>query len=243
MHQLYYIEHDAIEAADSLCIYTQIKSIPTYLQLLCNAHHLLDPSAKIPYKPLMLTGSYTQWVIGGELNYQYVLLSLLQMLNRYSAFSGREHACRELVTSVLHPPEDMEEIWTEPPVYSLPIAVRESFDADSRDYSLYCHRQAYVEKLSEFFTKPDRYLDFWDSIPTWMPFTQVEAREQKVRHYEKYSKEAQNVRYTRSLASLGVVSAKGATLQTYKEAIKMSEIEPYENDEVPVNDPSLGQGD
>jgi hypothetical protein len=243
MLTVYYLEDDPIEAVDSLCIFTQVRTISIYLQLLCNAHHICCSPKEMPYKASSLTGMYSQWVIQGEKNYEYVLLGLLQLLNRYKQFNGKEHACRKLTTSVLRVPDSMADEaygWTIPPVYINPKRpnlldpIAREFEVGTKEYIMACHRANYLYRLKGYFEPSKgsiKNIEFWDKIPEWMPFREAPSRDQVVSNNPLIGAPLESP-YKRKLSSLGVVSCYLPGFTPAQEEADISKIaEEYEDTE------------
>ena len=202
--QFYFLDNDPITSANSLCLFSQQNAINTNTQLLSNVHHLLlsmDPKKLL--RPFGIHNRYTKWVAEGELNYTWVVLCTIQLLNNYAEIRGKEHSYRAVLSKFLHPPDTLKAIQTKPTIGFIPYEFRSSWMEEDPNYEILCYRSYYLSILQRYMKEDSHYVEFLGQCPDWMPLKALEGR--SVKSKMKRWNGSKSITYSRENNDNGII--------------------------------------
>lgn len=97
---IFYLDHDPVEAARAQCNKHVVKMILESAQMLCTAHHACPSDAERPekfYKQAHLNHPSTIWVRTTTANYEWMIIHALALCEEYTLRYGKVHASQSLI--------------------------------------------------------------------------------------------------------------------------------------------------
>lgn len=185
---IFYIDKNAVTAAQSMVDSHVVKMTLETCQLMSTAHRVLDGSIiKYPrlvkgsfparfrtvteytlpdhkmnitlYKPTHVNHPSAVWCRASHNNYQWMFRHLFALLGEYSFRYGKQHKCARLLSVLSHSPNNIPHVpFTQPPCV-MPLEYIISTDAVENYRNFYKYGKAHLHKYTN--TTP----------PTWLQTT------------------------------------------------------------------------
>ena len=97
---IFYLDHDPVEAARMQADKHVVKMILESAQMLCTAHHACPSDAQRPekfYKQAHLNHPSTIWVRTTTANYEWMIIHALALCEEYTHRYGKRHKSQEII--------------------------------------------------------------------------------------------------------------------------------------------------